>query len=774
MTPEEKAEAERKKKRKAEAEAKKKFIEQQMRKRRYPIEDTKLHNENKEWGIKPREHVTRRPPLPQTLTCIVPPHLRSNTPKKAWGSVATASAAGKGSLLGGENDRGLITDAIHVFHFFGGDVGLEDVDHPVPKFSLKTLFYALDEVLNGNAKAAKSLPPLITHLFATALRMLTTPVDGEDDDLDPVDLRLKEDISKLSEGLNALSWSQVCFFYMDMMDRFYTSDVSLEEGVSPGESKLAMNYFWNEDAMDVDDKETAMKTEHDEELLPEGYNGYVGNPQGVLAKGFAKLQTQSEPWTLKADELMAMLRTLTDDILAKRHDLAEDIAGRSAKLHELQKARRAAVVKFNKVRLAYEGPKKPTRPKKASSEGDSKDDDKKNDDVEDKKEEDEKPFVPTATKKQFEAAEKAHMKAIDAYENGLNKLISRTEPLCFDRNFNAIYFFRHDPTMLHIEEIKQTRKSLPSEIKSLGPELTPFSNWHFIDTKPLFEQFISSLDDRGQRENETLQICSNITVLKRKLLDDKNVNNRALAREREKEGLERRLENAKSACDAEDGRRSGRLAGMAQSEQKKVEAEIELMTKAHTEEERQEKLGREQASDYSVLTGLQMVKDLFAGQRSTRSHKNTAVVENEATLLANVPSHKLWMDNKTGGNGTLNILVDALIAFEKKCNDLSPWAREDITREAWRKQLSDASCAWAIDCVMQLGRSADDIAGEDGGDEQLSPTKKQKIEPVSGTSLMSIVNTVRVRISSVPVSLCISFFLLTSSYHITIPHNSPV
>ena len=151
MTPEEKAEAERKKKRKAEAEAKKKFIEQQMRKRRYPIEDTKLHNENKEWGIKPREHVTRRPPLPQTLTCIVPPHLRSNTPKKAWGSVATASAAGKGSLLGGENDRGLITDAIHVFHFFGGDVGLEDVDHPVPKFSLKTLFYALDEVLNGNA-----------------------------------------------------------------------------------------------------------------------------------------------------------------------------------------------------------------------------------------------------------------------------------------------------------------------------------------------------------------------------------------------------------------------------------------------------------------------------------------------------------------------------------------------------------------------------------------------------------------------------------------------
>ena len=82
------------------------------------------------------------------------------------------------------------------------------MEYPVPKFSLKTLLYALDEVLNGNAKAAKSLPPLLTHLFVTALRMLTTPqlVDNNDADLFPVDLRLQEDLSKLREGLNAVSW----------------------------------------------------------------------------------------------------------------------------------------------------------------------------------------------------------------------------------------------------------------------------------------------------------------------------------------------------------------------------------------------------------------------------------------------------------------------------------------------------------------------------------------------------------------------------------------
>lgn len=156
----------------------------------------------------------KRPALPHTLTCLVPPHLRSNAPKKSWGSVATASTAGNGTLLGGNNDRGLITDAITVYHFFCGDVGLINEEHQVPKFPLKTLFYALDEVLNGNAKAAKSLPPLLTHLFLTALRMLTAPqpvveegsVGLKDTALDSVDLRLNKDLALLREGLNAISW----------------------------------------------------------------------------------------------------------------------------------------------------------------------------------------------------------------------------------------------------------------------------------------------------------------------------------------------------------------------------------------------------------------------------------------------------------------------------------------------------------------------------------------------------------------------------------------
>jgi hypothetical protein len=413
-------------------------------------------------------------------------------------------------------------------------------------------------------------------------------------------------------------------------------------------------------------------------------------------------------------------------------------------------------MKYNKVRLAYEGPKKPSRSKK--SEGNDEKGDSKEDEQADAepKEESDKPFVPTATKQQFVSAEKAYNKAVDAYEAGLNKLVSRTEPIGFDRNFNAIYFFQHDPVMLHVEQLKQSL--VPPEIKNIGAELTPFSSWHFIDTKPLFEQFLESLDDRGQREDETLKICSSLTMLKRRLQDDKKENNRAAAREREKEELERRLENAKSACDAEDGRRSGRLAGIAVEDLKKTEEEIKILAKAHEAEELHEKLGREQASDYSLLTGLKLVTDFFAGQRTTRSiKKSDKEGQNEAELLANVPSHKLWMDDRIGGNGTLRVLAEALTALEKKCNDLSPWEREDITREGWRKQLNDASCAWAIDCVMQMGPSADEEDSNDGNDSNTSPYKKHYAEQISGSSYANLVTTVKVR-----VSIIIRFFLAIS------------
>jgi len=736
MTPEERADAEERKKKKEEAEKKKKWIAEQLKKRRFPMEDTRLHSENKEWGVRPRKDVTRPPALPDTLACIIPPHLRTGDRK--WSSRNACSnvvhTGGNLSELGPDRDRGLITDVLQVWHFFCGDVGLEDENYPVPKFSVKTMFYALDEVLSGNAKAAKALPPLITHLFVTALKMLLAAQDTSSE-AEPVDLRLQADLAKLAGGLNAVSWSQIFCYYVELMESFYTSDLSLGPDVLPGEGKLDMSYFWNHVKMDVEND--ASKSEE-----PIKYNAYIGNPGGVLAKAMSKLQRQVEPWALSAEELMAMLRTLTDDILAKRPDLSEDMQGRGAKLYELQKAKRAALVKYNKVRLAYEGPKKPSKPKKSDNdekkedgvkgsggdvgaEGDTKEDEEEEEVDEEEKEEEEKPFVPTATKKQFEAAQKAWIKAHEAFENGITKLVSRSEPIGFDRNHNAFYVFRHDPEMVHIERLKPM--SLTDELKLLGVELNPFSSWHVIDTKPLFEQFLCCLDDRGIRERETLYELRELTILKRRLHDGKKDNTRVQAREKEMEDLQRRLENAKSACDAADGRRSGRLAGNAGDELKKIEEKIKLTVEAHQEEERQEKAGREKASDYFSLTGLRMVVDLYAsaGKKLTRSSRKADDDDESGNPpIAEMTCDKLWWDDKVGGNGTVNVLVNALLEMEDKCNDLSPWKRNDATREEWRKQLSDASVAWAQDCLMQLGPSAD----YDDEATSPSPNKSQRTE----------------------------------------------
>ncbi len=57
----------------------------------------------------------------------------------------------------------------------------------------------------------------------------------------------------------------------------------------------------------------------------------------------------------------------------------------------------------------------------------------------------------------------------------------------------------------------------------------------------------------------------------------------------------------------EDERCSGQLAGIAREELKKMEEESKILAKAHTAKEQHDKLSREQASNDSLLTGLQLV-----------------------------------------------------------------------------------------------------------------------------------------------------------------------
>jgi histone H1/5 len=709
MTPEQRA-----------AEAKAKAKAEILRKRRYPMEDTKLHSENKEYGIKNEVSLNRRPALPYTLTSLIAPHLRpSDNPK--WGPIMAASQSGAGEWTEMDNDRGLIADALHVYHFFMGDVGFEDEKYPVPKFSFKTLLYALDEIIIGNSKAAKSLPPLISHLFLTALRVLTAG-DTEDNKskaseyIDPVEAQLQKDLARIGLGLNAVSWSQILFFYMDLMERYYQSDASLDIGVMPGDDDLDMSYIW--DKSQAGGKSAKPDDQKKEPHPGRNYRAYLGNPKGVFYKAYTKLSNQAEPWNLTADELMALLRALTDDILSMRADLAADITERGLQLDELKKAKNQAMFKFRKARSDFEGPTRKQAKKKIDSEESGKlhEAGDANNEAEEGNEKEE-PFKPKISKKDFLAAEKNYNKAMEAFDSGIRKLVSRTEPLGFDRNFNSYYCFVHDPEMMHVEQLKQA--NLPPEIKRLGVTLNPSSSWHFIDTKPLFEQFIGCLDVRGTREHELYEVSSTLTILKRNLQDDKKDNARPMARAREKEALEKRLENARTACDAEEGRRSGRLAGQAIDEVKKLEVELQLLLEDHEKEEQLEKLGRERASDYTVLTGLEMVTDLGSGKRDVFS-------------LQDVPCHELWLNKKAGGNGTLHAVAEALLEMEVMCNELSPWRREDMTRDAWRKQLSEVSSNWAKECTLKLGPSpkepAESSTATDKDSESQSPSKKQKVD----------------------------------------------
>jgi histone H1/5 len=319
---------------KEEAERLKKERAERIKKRRFPMEDTKLHLEDKELGVKPPEDVTRRPALPT----FFPNKAASKADNLEYGS------------------WGVVTDLLAVYHFFRGDVHftLGEETPLVPEFTLKHLKYAVDEVLNGNAKRSRMVPPLISHLFVVSLQLLLTPtsVDGT-----AHERRLRKDLSKLAAGLSPASWGEVCALYMDAMERFYTTNASVDTNVLSS-GVIDIHYLMRSTNVAIPMTPATTKTEL--AVLPDGYCAYLGNPHSTLARGQAKLLKQ-DAWNLSAEELMALLRALIDDVLAMKPEIGEDIARRDGEMYELLKAKRSADSQFRKIRLAFEGPKQSSK-----------------------------------------------------------------------------------------------------------------------------------------------------------------------------------------------------------------------------------------------------------------------------------------------------------------------------------------------------------------------------------------------------------------------------
>lgn len=291
---------------KEELERKAKEKLERLRRRRFPMEDTRLHNEDKELGIAPPKGVKRRPGLPYFFQIA-----RDN--KSSAQNPSRCDAMDQGS-------RGLPNDLMQVYHFFRGDVSFCELTEKkmVCDFRLSHLIYATDEVLLGNAKKSKLVPPLLTHLFCVCLSILTNPVgDGSTESREQI--QLNKDLKELGAALTAASWPEVCCMYMECMDRYYKSSASQDPSVlKPGYTDV--QYLFR-----VTHTPDLSKPAFDE--IPDGYNGYFANEKSTLAKAFDKLN-RYDSWTLQGDELMALLRALTDDILATRPDITLEIAER--------------------------------------------------------------------------------------------------------------------------------------------------------------------------------------------------------------------------------------------------------------------------------------------------------------------------------------------------------------------------------------------------------------------------------------------------------------
>ena len=361
---------------KKEALAKKaKEREDRIKKRRFPMEDLKLICEDKELCVKKSSDVTRPPFLPFVFQSLMPHDERPKTKKSTPGSMVNAC-----STTVSTGSRGLISDVLQVYHFFVGDIGYARMSGAVPNFTLKHLLHAVNEIVSGNARKSRAVPPLISQLFVAALTVLTSAKAEDwvsDDGTNHSKWEsLKTDLTKLKQSLSAASWPETLVCYIDAMQRFFTSDATRGNNAWPG-TPIIMG---DDDGMTSEDE---MESD-----MPSGYGAYIGPLQCSLNRGYNKLQ-RHDSWYLSADELIAALRALTDDIFAMKPSLSKEIEERDQKLFDLLKHKKAAESQFRKIRFAYEGPKCPRNRSKKPEEGSVVIESEKS------------VFKPTATKMEF-------------------------------------------------------------------------------------------------------------------------------------------------------------------------------------------------------------------------------------------------------------------------------------------------------------------------------------------------------------------------------------
>ncbi|KAG7367132.1 linker histone H1 and H5 family protein [Nitzschia inconspicua] len=272
-----------------------KLRQERIRKRKFPMDDLKLIEEDKELKI------VKKLPARPTLDLAMP-HFPS-----ACRTDSTKS--------------GLLDDVLLVYHFFRGDLGwgrLPGQKAVVAPFTLEQWMQCVEQVMKGWAKKARMLPPLMTHLFVVSLQYLVP--------------------AKLQSALTPASWSEVLLLYMDAMERYYTTDASKEPNTI---ASLGIDTSYLFYASDKPKEEAAL----------EGPDPLAPYLSGIRQKAHSKLEMQ-DPWTLSAEELLSLLTALVDDVLASSMECSDDLDVRNDEIYELLKTKRAADSNLRKLQTA--------------------------------------------------------------------------------------------------------------------------------------------------------------------------------------------------------------------------------------------------------------------------------------------------------------------------------------------------------------------------------------------------------------------------------------
>lgn len=304
-------------------------------------------------------------------------------------------------------------------------------------------------------------------------------------------------------------------------------------------------------------------------------------------------------------------------------------------------------------------------------------------------------------------------KAVELYERGQKKYISRSEPIGMDKLLSKVYWFRNDPDCIFLEI---NRSNAINEVTN---------SWHIIDTKGLFDEYVSSLDVRGTRQYklyEEMMGSSGRSSLRRFLRDANQKELAIAARKREIEEFQRRLENAKVKCDVEEfeGRRSGRLAPNAKAELAKIIEEMALAEKYYEEQM------NEKDPDYDALTGIDVV------------HKY------EKETKGSFQCAHLWLNRSSD---VADILAADILNLESLCNDLIPWERADTSRDDWRKKLVNAVESWKQGLTFYLGvrKASDAQEGSHIDHSELKESPSRRItSTVASISFANLLQTLKV------------------------------